>query len=308
MMRWYENADGSFVEQFQTTGFDQRIWELYLFTTFIEMGLKLNRSNSIPDFQCFSFMGRFSVEAVTVGPTRKDGQIVPPPSIGSPKEMENFLKNYMPIKFGSPLFSKLRKKYWVKDYVAGAPLVIAIEDFSVPGSMIYTGSSLQRYLFGYEHEWEKGPDGTLKITPHRIKEHVWGTKIIPSGFFRLPDVENVSAVIFSNSGTISKFNRMGLLGGFGSDRILMVREGTCFNHDPNAEKPKYFKHVVNEPDYCECWAEGLAVFHNPNALYTLPEEVLPSAAHIYLQKDGQVIARTPDWHPLGSTTLLSVTS
>ena len=88
----------------------------------------------------------------------------------------------------------------------------------------------------------------------------------------------------------------------------MVREGTCFNHDPNAEQPKHFRHVVNEPGYCECWAEGLEVFHNPNALYTLPEEVLPGAAHIYLQKDGQVIARIPDWHPLGSITLLSVAS
>ena len=27
MMRWYEDADGNFIEQFQTTGFDQRIWE-----------------------------------------------------------------------------------------------------------------------------------------------------------------------------------------------------------------------------------------------------------------------------------------
>ena len=308
MMRWYEDADGNFIEQFQTTGFDQRIWELYLFATFIEMGLKLNRSNSIPDFQCFSFIGRFSVEAVTVGPTRKDGQIVPSPSVGSPKEGEAFLKDYMPIKFGSALFSKLRKKYWTRDNAADAPFLLAVEDFSASGSMIYTRSALQRYLFGYEHEWEKGPDGTLKITPRRIKEHVWGTKKIPSGFFRLPDVENVSAVIFSNSGTISKFNRMGVLGGFGSDRVLMVREGTRFNHDPNAEKPKCFRHVVNAPDYCECWAEGLEVFHNPNALYTLSEKVLPSAAHIYLQKDGQVIAHTPDWHPFGSITWLSVTS
>ena len=144
--------------------------------------------------------------------------------------------------------------------------------------------------------------------PRRIKEHVWDTKTIPSGFFRLPDVENVSAVVFSNSGTISKFNRMGVLGGFGSDRVLMVREGTSFNQDPNAVEPKYFRHVVNAPDYCESWADGLEVFHNPNALHKLPEEVLPSAAHIYLQKDGQVIAHIPDWHPLGSVTWLSITS
>lgn len=30
MMRWHEDLDGNFVEQFQSTAFDQRIWELYL--------------------------------------------------------------------------------------------------------------------------------------------------------------------------------------------------------------------------------------------------------------------------------------
>jgi hypothetical protein len=34
----------------------------------------------------------------------------------------------------------------------------------------------------------------------------------------LPDAENVSAVLFSNSGTIAKFNRVGALPGFGSSR------------------------------------------------------------------------------------------
>ncbi|WP_454622003.1 hypothetical protein [Bradyrhizobium cenepequi] len=34
MMRFHENADGNFVEQFQTTGFDPRLWELHLFATF----------------------------------------------------------------------------------------------------------------------------------------------------------------------------------------------------------------------------------------------------------------------------------
>ena len=30
MMAWYEDIDGNFIEQFQTTGFDARLWELYL--------------------------------------------------------------------------------------------------------------------------------------------------------------------------------------------------------------------------------------------------------------------------------------
>jgi len=38
MMRFYEDTDGNFVEQFQTTAFDACIWELYLFATFTELG------------------------------------------------------------------------------------------------------------------------------------------------------------------------------------------------------------------------------------------------------------------------------
>ena len=37
---------------------------------------------------------------------------MPPPPIETEEQREAYLKDYMPIKFGSPLFSKLRKKYW----------------------------------------------------------------------------------------------------------------------------------------------------------------------------------------------------
>jgi hypothetical protein len=39
MMRFHDDADGNFVEQFQTTGFYPRLWELYLFATFNERGM-----------------------------------------------------------------------------------------------------------------------------------------------------------------------------------------------------------------------------------------------------------------------------
>jgi hypothetical protein len=52
MMRWYEDADGNFVEQFQSTGFDARIWELYLFAAFTEIGYEISRIHAIPDFCC----------------------------------------------------------------------------------------------------------------------------------------------------------------------------------------------------------------------------------------------------------------
>lgn len=80
MMHWYEDPDGNFIEQFQTTGFDARLWELYLFAAFSEMGYRIDRIHAVPDFACEGLGGAFAVEAMTVNPTRDaTGAIVPPP-------------------------------------------------------------------------------------------------------------------------------------------------------------------------------------------------------------------------------------
>lgn len=303
MMRWYEDADGNFIEQFQTSGFDQRIWELYLFATFIEAGYELDRAHAVPDFICNGLLGSFTVEAVTVGPTRVTGQVIAPPPMDTEEQRLAFFCDYMPIKFGSPLYSKLKKKYWKQPHVADKPFLLAIHDFSSPGSMVFTRSALETYAFGYSHEPQRAEDGTLAIVPKKIEEHKWEDKApVPSGFFRQPDSENVSAIIFSNSGTIAKFNRMGILHKFGPGNVLAVREGTMVNHDPNASLPKHFKVLVNSAGYEETWMEGMSVLHNPNAIYPFDPNLLPGAAHLFLEPDGQVTSLTPDFFPLGSIT------
>ena len=302
MMRWYEDADGNFIEQFQTTGFDQRIWELYLFAAFTEMGYELDRSVPVPDFLCSSLDGSLAVEAVTVGPTQRSGNVVDPPALTTPEDIEIFRRHYMPIKFGSALFSKLQKAYWNRPNVAGKPFLFAVEDFSSPASLTYSRAAFEHYVFGYEHDWYFDDHGSLVITPQKIETHSWGAKVIPSGFFNQPESENVSAILFSNSGTIAKFNRMGILGRFGSKRVLLIREGTCVDHDPNAAAPKVFHHIVNARDYSETWTEGLDVFHNPRALIPLHPDLVPGAAHHFLREDGNMVSCTPEWHPLASFT------
>ena len=46
----FEDPDGNFVEQFQTTGFDARTLELFLFAMFRESGHTVDRSQQRPDF------------------------------------------------------------------------------------------------------------------------------------------------------------------------------------------------------------------------------------------------------------------
>ena len=176
----------------------------------------------------------------------------------------------MPIKFGSALFSKLNREYWALEHVRGLPFALAIQDFSARGSMMFTRSALEVYLYGMDHDWHRDDAGQLVITPRRVVEHRWGEKTIPSGFFFLPGAENISAVVFSNSGTISKFNRMGMVAGFGARDIEIIREGTAINHDPNAAEPLAFRHRVNDDDYKETWVQGLTVLHNPRAVHTDP--------------------------------------
>lgn len=302
MMRWYEDADGNFVEQFQTTGFDQRIWELYLFSMLNELGYVIDREKAVPDFRCAGLQGQMAIEAVTVGPTRNGAEIVPPPPIDTPEEQLAYLKEYMPIKFGSPLFSKLKKEYWKHDHVAGLPLVLAIADFSSLGSMSYTSSALERYLYGFSFDEAHDESGDPVFSTKKIEQHTWGKKTIPSGFFDIPEAENISAVISTTAGTISKFNRIGLSAKFGSGNVLMVREGTLMDHDPKAQSPLFFKGIVNDPDYHEPWVEGLNVYHNPKAKIALPEQMFQNAAHHYCDENGTRAATIPEFHPLASRT------
>lgn len=304
IMHHYVDVDGNFIEQFQTTGFDSRMWELYLFAYLNEEGLYIRRDAPSPDFIVSNGQQKAAVEAVTVNPSQgKELEDVDPEKM-TPERVFELTKHYMPIKFGSPLFSKLSKRYWELPHAKGLPLVFAIADFHEKQSMLWTSTALTRYLYGVSHDFHYDEQGKLVITPLKIEKHVHKGKEIPSGFFFQEDAEHVSAVLFSASGTISKFNRLGKIAGFGDKSVRMIRVGAKHRHDPNAALPDGFIVEVDE-EYSETWGEGVSIFHNPNALYPLPEELFPSVAH-HRFKDGQIMSHPPDFFPYNSMTWLFV--
>lgn len=142
MMPYYVDVDGNFIEQFQSTGFDSRLWELYLYAYFIEEQLFLEREYNTPDFLVKKYGKTVAVEAVIVG--RKVDN--PPqyfkslPDRKAPNEILVEQENAMPIRFGSSLYSKLQKKYWELPHVNGNPLVFAIADFHDDQSMIWSST------------------------------------------------------------------------------------------------------------------------------------------------------------------------
>jgi hypothetical protein len=298
----FTDIDGNFIEQFQTTGFDARLWELYLFSYLHEEGLFIDRDHDRPDFIVTRGGETVAIEATIVGRRVDNPARFIKPSIRgpSPGEIAEKHAGEMPIRFGSPLFSKLKKRYWDLPHVAEKPLVFAIADFHDDQSMLWSSTALINYLYGVRHEFSRDEQGKLIISPLQIATHRHGDKEIPSGFFFQPDADYVSAVMFSATGTLSKFNRLGRQAGFVPPGVLMYRVGTRHDHDPNAHLPKMFSYPVTE-DATEDWAEGLSMFHNPRARYPVPMDLFPSIAH-HRFVDGQIQSALPDFHPYASMT------
>lgn len=303
----FEDPDGNFVEQFQTTGLDSRTFEFFLDTLFKAEGHQVNRAHARPDFLLTKDGVKAAVEAVVAAtPTNEGIQ----PYFAMPAHMDlevtrEYLRHNVPVRLGSPLFTKLNQRYWELPHVAGLPLVIAIQDFHEAGSLSRSGTSLSRYLYGLEQHWYQDANGQLVITEQAIDFHRVGAKEVPSGFFKQPGAENVSAVLFSNSGTIPKFVRMGQEGAHRSDAVRILRWGACYRHDPNATLPAGFVYEVGDPEQGkESWREGTVLMHNPHALHPLPIGWLGASVDEELENGSVTATLHEPFHPYFSFTQL----
>jgi hypothetical protein len=113
----------------------------------------------------------------------------------------------------------------------------------------------------------------------------------------------VSAVLFSNAGTLSKFTRMGVAAGFGPPEYKYYRIGFGYDADPNAVMGRPFKREVNDIDYQESWSDELQLFHNPNAKYPFDENAFGGFTQHFF-KDGKPSSISVEGSPIASLTLI----
>jgi hypothetical protein len=297
----FTDPDGNFIRDFQTNGFDARLWEIFLYVYLHESGFEIDRSFNAPDYAVKRGRKEICIEAVTVNPSRHKKDL-PEPS--NQDEINERLKDYMPIKFGSALYSKLNKKYWEKDHVKGKPLIIAIHDYHQTGSMVWSRTALSEYLYARRIRLEKSKNGETIIVQENIEFHEYENKKIPSGFFKLADAKNISGVLFTSSATITKFNRMGKIAGLGSENVKMFRMGHLFDPHPDSFEAIPFVADVSDPSYKETWSESLVLFHNPNTLHPIKPELFPDITHIKIHEDGLVEELSRPYEVVSSRTFV----
>lgn len=302
------DIDGNFVEQFQTlNGFDARIWELYLFATFNELEFEILREYDRPDFMLRKFGEEFGVEAVIVNRDLDNRPTVlemESPLVQKGK-IKDKLRNETPLRFGSALFSKLQKEYWKLPHLKEKPLLFAIADFHDTASMVWSFPALVEYLYGSRQVLVSDEKGRPKVITEAVAPYKKKSGVtIPSGFFEQENTEHISGILFTATGTLGKFTRMGIQAGFGTPGQIVTRIGDCYDHSDKAFSPTPFAFRVDE-DGQETWSEGLNLFHNPNAKYPIDMDLFANIAHHKKEKD-ELISWVPEFHPYSSMNFNTV--
>lgn len=193
-----------FVNEFQTT-FNSAFWELYLNKLFIDLGFSVDYTKASPDF-CVSTPGgyQFNVEAVVSDRPRI------PASKGKPFNTKEF-RDHCTIK----LMGKLKDKkdiftgangkkfpYASLEHVHERPFVVAIAPFDSDLSLTQNNEIINRVLFGIEppdkYAFETGRQRRVSM----IRKPSGAP--IELGIFTNESYKEISAVIFSTTGTFGK--------------------------------------------------------------------------------------------------------
>lgn len=265
------DKDGKMVREFQET-FHSCFWEFFLFKLFQEAGFTLDQSHQMPDFIINAPTDMY-VEAV-VSNIKEGGK---PESKRTIEDQLSMLRppylhdmfyeelNESITRDSNAVHSKIKKyresylkREWVREEV---PFVIALSSYDQVNygrEYIYSMLALLYGMyFDANSEMYYQKDSIIKP----------GTKDsnIPIGIFNNPSYSDISAIIYSCTVTIGKLTSLSISNN-------MPSLNTVYNIRKNNVEGKYQLQIVsgNNPEYL---ADGVFVFHKPNAKHKLPEEL-----------------------------------
>ena len=300
------DPNGNFIRDFQSYGYHSRIFELSCFAHLESQGFNIDRSHPSPDFLVSIGKERVAIEAATSNPSVGLNTDISLAGIDPKLPIEDVIEkstNDFPIRMGNILLKKLQKRYWLNPNCQNIPIVLIVSPLYEPGSIFNIDDSLARYLYG---GWDVFPEWVNYngIYTHYvpIKSHVYEGRELETNFFSQPSSEHISAIIYSNSFTENKFVRMAIQMGLES-KFEAVKHGTCLSKDEDGEiSIRDFEYrLKDETAPVETWFQGLTIFHNPNALFAVPDNLFKST-NVYKMVKGKLMRFPSDFHPLVSWT------
>ena len=270
LLQWadgFVDRDGKFVKEFQTS-FNSSFWELYIFACLKELGFAVDFSFERPDFVVKNDEISFCIEASIASsaidtPDEWEADY-------SPETIKNLDKkgivDFATIRLSNTLTAKYRKftnDYSELDQVKGKPFVVAIAPFEQPFSFLQNEQAIRRVLYGFDKFiYEEFPERNERIIlGQEYLDSITkpnGSEI-PLGYFVKEMMNEISAVIFSNTAT------------FGKVRTLSDDPGHIFfesiRYNDFGLKPIHT--ILPKKKYRETLLDGVNIFHNPFAEYPI---------------------------------------
>lgn len=193
-----------FIVEFQTT-FNSSFWELYLNKAFMELGYSVDYTKDRPDFCITTPEGyQFNVEAVISDRSKvlsKEEEDMDEETYAqhSTIKLIGKLKDKKDLFIGS---EKKKNPYSSLEHVKNRPFVIAIAPFDSKMSLTQNNTMINRVLFGVEV-----PDiDDLSLSKQKTVSSIFKPNGMPIdvGIFTNDSYKEISAIIFSTTGTLGK--------------------------------------------------------------------------------------------------------
>ena len=277
------DRDNKFVKEFQTT-FNSSFWELYLFNVFKQYGFQIDFTKAMPDF-VITNPYEVCVEAVISNNAFNSKPEYERKPDDKPQLDEIVrtatirLANAICYKYND----KFKKTYSKLNYVQGKPFILAVAPFEQPYFWEQTNRSINHVLYGIKGYKFRNPNNKVytEITecidePFIEKDN--GSEI-QLGFFANNQMEEISAVLFSNVAT------------FGKVRALTKDKDPrqmCFSFSKfNANGLRPIEGMLPKQQYHETLESGLHLYLNPFAKYPLPDDFIklfPSWSYFDFEK------------------------
>lgn len=264
------DPNGNFLGDFRGHGFHSRLFELACFAYLDDAEFAVDRQFAQPDFLAFKDGERVALEAVTANPpSGRDPDIsVRHVKQISQEELEKKIYEEFPQRLLATLQKKLKHRYHKLPHCVGVPLVLITAPYFEPGSVFYSDDALLPCLYGYsETEIPR-----FRATP----------------FFFMQYAASVSAVVYCNQFTVPRFFRLAPRSTNNAPALRVTREGMCMTDHTDSEfLVARYRYDLSDPSAPrETWAQGVTVYHNPNADIPLPAGLLPCTSTFRIDQVG----------------------
>lgn len=286
--RGFEDRDGKFVKEFQTT-FESSFWELYLHAALKEWGLPLDFSHHAPDF-VVGGPAPFCLEAT----------IANPPAGGRPAygyTADDVPDNFTDFNIESTVricnsfdgkVKKLRNSYSKLAHARDMPFVIGMASFDRPLAHFAAGRPIFAALYGLYHDEAATAPWDTHVASYNVMSAPKNANTnIEVGLFCDARYADVSAVVYSSLATWGKLRAL-------ADNPDATSIYTTIHPNPGSLLP--LVKTARKRDYSEHLLDGLYVLHNPFARHPVPPGLLshPRVCEVNVAPDGELLVNAPD--------------